>query len=1014
MRSTRILFVIFAAICIASLLGLEALAQTGRDRVFERDGSRLYGQLNSVDATHIGLSGKIIERSQVKMIVFTGGTVPIPAQSLASGASTTDSVIMRDGSRSYGKVSLVTANSVVQNGAQLRRTDVEVIEFDVSSPGDNETVNPQTANAPASVDKPQLTFATRSDLPGLQTQGRLQGQLISIGILSFQDESGMNAPAELGQKLARDLQQKLTANYKDILPRVIAADSEASSGKALSLEQITALGKQNGMKFVVRGGLLAVTSENAGEEIKTNVQLYADVVSVEPTTVSSVRAEGAGIQKRTTADATVQLSSIDFRSSKFRLSALGKASSNAIEQLAVLVHQSLVSPPQVATDEQPQTSPSGNENETQTETPESEAAKLAETDDELQQLIGQAEATLSSTPNASTEDLNSLRQALEGLKSALDSKANLLEQSKDTGQADQEIAGRKDELQSALTKITEQAASNHVGTEQPTVEREGLLARINKFADGALSLMQKIQEIRAALRGMRNDPSSGSDSGSASTVSENSSPSEEPLQQVDGTVTQDGNAVEGAVVSDEESGASTTTDSNGTYTLKGLPTGRLAHLVVTRSGKPIARGQVDLLRGRSALADFQVKTTSATATGTGVLPSTVVIRPTKSPSTNAGALKGAVRDTQGKPVPFALVNLKGLGMARTNALGQYMFMNVPAGNHELIVSKSGMRLKTQQAQVTVEGSESTIQFAPSDRIAKPFSGSLILPGAGTVLSGRVVDSDNHPLAGAKVSLIQAQAAISVFSGPGGTYKFGDLKAGPYKVSVFKVGYSVATQTLDLRSGATERRDLQLQRTTSPLINSVIKNALASQGEIRGRVRGANGVSIANASIEFRAAGKPSVIATTRTDTKGDYTLRLREGTYEVRVGKQSFQQAWRTVAVRPGDSIRADFENRDQTPPIERRKGQLTGRVSDSRTGAPIQGAMVSISGQRSLSTGADGSFAFANLAAGTYQVSVSKNGFTNDGRSVAIRGGETATASFKLSSNSRPPIRVPGGLKRK
>src|SRR5437879_3276795 len=90
----------------------------------------------------------------------------------------------------------------------------------------------------------------------------IQSQLVSIGILTFQDESGMNAPAELGQKIAKDLQQKFAVNYKDVLPRMINAGGDASAVAAMTVEQVATLGKQNGVKFVVRGGLLAVTTEN--------------------------------------------------------------------------------------------------------------------------------------------------------------------------------------------------------------------------------------------------------------------------------------------------------------------------------------------------------------------------------------------------------------------------------------------------------------------------------------------------------------------------------------------------------------------------------------------------------------------------------------------------------------------------------------------------------------------------------------------------------------------------------
>src|SRR5690349_20910992 len=121
-----------------------------------------------------------------------------------------------------------------------------------------------------------------------ETGGFIQAQLVSLGILPFQDESGMNAPSDLGQKIAKDLQQRLAINYKDVLPRMINA-GDPSTLTALNIEQLVTLGRQNGVKFVVRGGLLAVTTETAGEETKIGVQLYATITSVESASDTNVR-----------------------------------------------------------------------------------------------------------------------------------------------------------------------------------------------------------------------------------------------------------------------------------------------------------------------------------------------------------------------------------------------------------------------------------------------------------------------------------------------------------------------------------------------------------------------------------------------------------------------------------------------------------------------------------------------------------------------------------------------------
>jgi hypothetical protein len=142
MRLTKTLIIV-SSICVFGLLGLGTLAQRGeQDRVFERDGTRIFGRLTSVDAAHVVINGKIIERTQIVMILFPGAMVPTASTPPAQSGAGTDLVTMRNGNHTYGRVGRVTANTVFQNAMQLPRANVAVIEFDVSPPGLIETVEP--------------------------------------------------------------------------------------------------------------------------------------------------------------------------------------------------------------------------------------------------------------------------------------------------------------------------------------------------------------------------------------------------------------------------------------------------------------------------------------------------------------------------------------------------------------------------------------------------------------------------------------------------------------------------------------------------------------------------------------------------------------------------------------------------------------------------------------------------------------------------------------------------------
>ena len=847
----------------------------------------------------------------------------------------------------------------------------------------------------------------------------LQSQLVPIGILFFQDESGMNAPADLGQKIAKDLQQKLAVNYKDVLPRMLNAGLDPSASAAMNVEQVVTLGKQHGVKFVVRGGLLAVTTENAGDETKIGVQLYASITSVESATDNNVRAEGSGTQKGPVAE----LSSVDLKTAVFRDSALGQALSAATEQLASSIHDAITaSASTTAATIKPTPDSSAG-------TAETEAAQAAAADQELQQLIAQAESTLAGNPNSSTENINALRQALEGLKSALAAKASRLQENKDTGAADQEIAARKQEMQTALANLTAEASASDTSaqTQQPSGEKKSLLARIGDFAGEATSLLQKIQELRSTLRSLREDQSANQGAPQDPTSPQDpGAQTEQTTGEVTGTVTEDGNPVGGAIVTTQETGASDTTDINGIFTLKGLTPGRLVQLTVTKNGRMIGRGQVDVLGGRAAIADFQ--TTSRpdgripVTAMPGVLTSTIVGNRARTPGLSTGTLKGVVRDANGRPVPFALVQVPGVGMARTNAQGQYSFVNVPVGIHQLTVRQSGMKPKSAQVTVAAQTSaESRTQFAPADTIARSRQ-SLIQVSAGTVLRGTVLDNQTHPLAGARISVIQAETTVSLLTAPTGTYELRNLKPGSYTVSVYKVGYQVASQAVTLKAAATEQRNFQLSPLDSAAVNKLIKNAIASQGGVRGVVRTQTGAPIANASIEVRSAGRPFLIARALTNSRGEYALRLAEGGYDLKARQQSFQDDNNRVSVRAGGATRADFELRQTRTsttgtvvgtttirPPETRKGQLSGRVTDGN-GKPVEGAVIGLQSQRRTTTDQEGNYTVAELTPDSYRITVIKAGFTAEEKTINVRGGISTRQDFVLKT-AGGPIRDIGRL---
>ena len=278
-----------------------------------------------------------------------------------------------------------------------------------------------------------------------------------------------------------------------------------------------------------------------------------------------------------------------------------------------------------------------------------------------------------------------------------------------------------------------------------------------------------------------------------------------------------------------------------------------------------------------------------------------------------------------------------------------------------------------------------------------------------MLRGTVLDNQTQPLAGAKISVIQSETTVSVFTALTGTYALRNLKPGSYTVSVYKVGYQVASQAVTLKPSATEQRNFQLSPLASAAVNKLIKNAIASQGEVRGVVRTQIGTPIANATIEVRSAGRPFLIARASTNSRGQYTLRLAQGGYDLKARQPSFQDDNNRVSIRAGDATRSDFELRQARTtttgtvvgtatirPLETRKGRLTGRVTDG-DGKPVAGAIIALQGQRRTSTDQEGNYAVAELTPDSYRIMVIKTGFTKEEKTIDVRSGISSRQDFVL-----------------
>jgi len=603
-----------------------------------------------------------------------------------------------------------------------------------------------------------------------------------------------------------------------------------------------------------------------------------------------------------------------------------------------------------------------------------EAAGTEELDreEELRQLLAEAAAVLSNASSADAAGQEALGRAMEELQRALEDKARLLEEGGPQAAAEAEVsvATGADRLRAALDALRDLPGGEDfpaTGDYPTDLPRPGALERVTSLLDSALQVVTRIQELRAAFQSLRHEdrwtPADAGAEGGGDIMMD------EPVQDVSGVVTKAGAPLAGAVVSEPGLGLSATTEADGSYTLEGVPA-RLTRLVVSREGRPVGEGIVNVARGRPAIADFQVgRGAGSLASRAAVLPSDVSV-PGRARSGQAGTVEGLVEDAEGRPLARTLVRLQGLGAARTDSRGRYAFRNVPAGSHQLTVTRAGAGPYTERLRISA-AQVARLRTRLDASTGRPRAqGRLVEKNARTLLEGRVLDDAGRPLAGARVAVISAQGGVSVRSGRDGAYRLRDLKPGPYRVVVSKAGVREQAAQVSLRSAASEQRDFRLAALASPSVARALNNA-------RLKNDGRKGGALADGRRrDVRPSPRPS-------PAPGD-----------ARTGRANGRSATPPRPSPPRPS-----------PPRPDPRSEVTVCVTDDRNGRALEGATVVLTGAASTGrtgrTGSDGCESFP-AAPGALRVRATKAGYAPDDESLRLAAGQRPTVRLSLRSLAR------------
>jgi protocatechuate 3,4-dioxygenase beta subunit len=605
-------------------------------------------------------------------------------------------------------------------------------------------------------------------------------------------------------------------------------------------------------------------------------------------------------------------------------------------------------------------------------------------DQDLQQLIAEAESLISGGAAASLGDITPLQQMLESLLASLDTKLGLLEQAEDTTAVGQQIAQQKEDLRNLVGDYTEQlaAAQAQPGYDEAAVGAEtDLETKLKEILEKALADLLNIQEIQALPgsegEGGQDDYVTGDPAGDEYAVTE------EETSDVYGVVTDEaGNPIEGATVVDSETGATGVTDGSGSYSITGIPGGHVTNIQVIQAGKPVAGGKLVVPSGKPGIADWIVRPGGGGSSSSSgrVLPSTMIARSAKDGS-STGTIQGVVQNDQGQPVSHALVTVKDVGVVRTDSAGRYSFANVPPGAYDVTVQQPGAGAQAQRIQVR---GRQMAQLRPVSAAKTPLPAvgtrnRAIVRGGDALIKGRVTDDKGKPLSRAKLAVLYPGGALKVFSDPRGGYEFRSLKQDTYRLLASKAGYKESSATVNLKKTKRVSQDFKLKPAASPAVQRAVMSQSRKQ---------ASAVSTAKSGTAAKTTGPATSTSKTKTDAS--------KKTTETATTTKTTTGA-KTATTQAAGTKTAGALSRSSVASVAA-KATVQGTVVDAKSGKAVAGASVVLKGKPGAKTDASGRFRFSDLAAGAYSVTVKKTGYKDASASFTAKADVTASVRIRLT----------------
>lgn len=307
-------------------------------------------------------------------------------------------------------------------------------------------------------------------------------------------------------------------------------------------------------------------------------------------------------------------------------------------------------------------------------------------------------------------------------------------------------------------------------------------------------------------------------------------------------------------------------------------------------------------------------------------------------------VEGRVFDPSGAPVAGARVNVgRAGGTAVSGDDGSYRIEGVPEGLRGLFAHHPQFRRFAREMQV--EAGVNTEDVFLED---------------GWSVSGRTVDEDGEPVAGARVVVraetSRAPATYEAESGEDAAFRVVVSDEGEYRLTAARDGFARSELPgLEVRSEPLEGVEVVLVRGAS----------------VVGTIRGLAPEELGDVSLEARkegAAGSEATVAGS-VDHRGGYSVHhLAPGDWRIRAATAGGR---REAAA----AVTLDAGTRQVERDLEFGRGlRFAGRLlfaDEPVAGAHVTLAGLDVSGERSILSGHDGSFRIEDLGPGRYRLDV-------------------------------------------